>query len=440
MANVVVLDPSCAAAHGHHLNSLMDLAAALAPRPPTFLVNAALPNDAFPANTTVHRVFNTTVYDEPGIGPRPNGRLARRVWKLRRTLLNTSSTTRRALAMAQASMSEAANLRAQDWGWSLWRNKWPELEAALALISQTPVDHLVVPSADVELICGLATLRSQLPNLANAQIHARLITLTPSIELLHPAPTATPAYRALLENRMRDVHLYVETPAMRDHIALTYGLTSDVYPYLLAPAPFVPKPRGAETVFGYFGGMRNEKGFDRLHPIIAKVASTRTPSDPQLTFIIHASDARGSRADGLRKAFAALATPGLKIDFITGPLSAADYQTRFDEIDVALLPYTGTRYALSGSGIVCEALSMGKAVITSKGLSFGGQLDDSHSIEAADNEAFAASILTLARNIGRYRQAAGARAQIYHSDVATNPLLTRLKTSLSPSFTGRGLG
>ena len=427
MANVVVLDPSCAAAHGHHLNSLIDLSAALAPCPPTFLVNAALPNDAFPANTIVHHTFNTTVYDEPGIGPRPNGRLARRVWKFRRTLLNTSSTTRRALAMAQASLSDAANLRAQDWDWSLWRNKWPELEAALALISQAPVDHLVVPSADVELICGLATLRSQIPNLANAHIHARLITLTPSIELLRAGPAATPAYRALMENRMRGVHLYVETPAMRDHIAATYGLPSDVYPYLLAPAPFAPKPRTSETVFGYFGGMRNEKGFDRLLPIIAKVASARTPSDPQLTFIIHASDARGSRADSLRKAFAALTSPGLKIALLAGPLSAAGYQTRFDEIDVALLPYTGTRYALSGSGIVCEALAMGKAVITSTGLSFGGQLDDSHSIEAPDNEAFAASILTIARNIGRYRAAASTRAQIYHADVATNPLLARLQ-------------
>ncbi len=407
----------------------MDLASAIAPAPVAFLVNASLPNDAFPAATPVHRHFHTTVYDEPGIGPRPNGRLARRVWKFRRTLLNAKSHSLRSLAMAQSSTSSAASIRAQDWDWSSWRHKWPELEAALALVTKAPVDHLVVPSADVELICGLATLRAQNPNLADAQIHARLITLTPSIELLAASSTATPAYRALMESRMARTHLYVETPAMRDHIAASYGLQSDVYPYLLAPAPFVPTPRSSKTVFGYFGGMRNEKGFHRLLPIIAKVAAARTSSDPQLAFIIHASDAHGTRADDLRKAFAALTGPALKIDFIAGPLSASDYQARFDEIDVALLPYTGTRYALSGSGIVCEALAMGKAVITSTGLSFGGQLDETHSIEAPDDAAFAASILALARDIARYRAAAASRAQLYHSDAATNPLLTRLTTS-----------
>ena len=440
MANVVVLDPSCAAAHGHHLNSLIDLSAALAPNPATFLVNAALPGDAFPPATSVHRAFTTTVYDEPGIGPRPNGRLARRAWKLNRTLRTAIANARRTLAHAQAATSESANLRAQDWGWSSWRTKWPELEAALALVSQSPVDHLVAPSADVELICGLATLCSQIPNLANAQIHARLITLTPSIELLRAGPAATPAYRTLMQSRMTRTHLYVETPAMRDHVAAAYGLETGVYPYLLAPAPFVPKPRTTETKFGYFGGMRNEKGFDRLLPIIAKVAASHAPSDPPLAFIIHANDARGAHASDLRKAFAALTSPALKIDFIAGPLSAADYQTRFDEIDVALLPYTGARYALSGSGIVCEALAMGKAVITSKGLSFGGQLDETHAIEAPNDTAFAASILTMARNITRYRAAAATRAHLYHSAAATNPLLTRLVIPSPRYFAGRGLG
>lgn len=184
--------------------------------------------------------------------------------------------------------------------------------------------------------------------------------------------------------------------------------------------------------------MRNEKGFSRLLPIIAEVAATRTPSDPPLAFVIHASDARGSRADDLRKAFAALGGPALKIDFIAGPLSAGDYQSRFSEIDAALLPYTGTRYALSGSGIVCEALAMGKAVITSTGLSFGGQLDETHSIAAADDAAFAAAILTMARNVTRYRQAAATRAQLYHAAAIATPLLTRLVIPSPRSSRGEG--
>ena len=423
---VLVLDPSCSAAHGHHLNSLLDLAAALSPRPLTLVVNTAMPTSPFPPGITVQRCFETTVYDEPGLGPRPNGRLARRLWKLRRTMAGAAATTSWALATAAAPLASSAQLRAEDWDWSRWRRKWPTLQTVLEGVAVSPVAHIIAPSADVELICGLASLRTQIAALRCSQIHARLITLTPTLARLHQGPAATKAYRGLMAERMDGVHLYVETPAMQRQIATDYQLESAVYPYLLAPPAFVETGRPAGVAFGYFGGMRNEKGFHRLLPILRRVAARLAPSDPPLSVLIHGSDAHGEAATALMAAFDAVAKPGLTVQFIAGPLSAEDYQRRFSKIDAALLPYTGMRYALSGSGIVCEAVSQGKAIITSKGLSFGGMCDETHAIFADDDDAFATAILTIARNIAPYRTAAAARARRYQSEVKACPLLARL--------------
>ena len=440
---ILILDPSCAAAHGHHLTSLLDLIAALKPRIPELAVNAAMPPAAFPDGVVVRTPFTTTVYDEPGLGPRPNGRIERRVWKLRRTLHGLQAATGQAALALSAPVSLAAARRAQDWGWSRWRIKWPTLEAILRESAgapcnpaasgsaapagnPVPVAHIVVPSSDAALICGLAELRAGIPALHEARIHARLITLTPELALL-AARGASARYRALVAQRMQGVHLYVETPAMQRHVAETFGLDSDVYPYLLAPQPLAPPPAPRDRfAFGYFGATRNEKGFPRLLPILREVAALRNATDPALSFFVHASDATGSEADILRAAFARIAAPGLDIAFTAGPLSGAAYASHFAAIDATLLPYTGARYGLSGSGILCEAVAYGKAVIYARGLSFADFCTPDTAIAAATDGEFAAAILVMARAAPRFRAGAAAHAVAYALDVTASPLLRRL--------------
>jgi hypothetical protein len=427
--SVLVIDPSCQAIHGHHFNSLRDLSAALAPSSLSFIVHSAMPPGAdFGPNVSVIRAFKSTVYDEPGLGPRPNDRLGRRVWKLKRVFNAAVAGTDRAWANATASFSPDRTTRAQNWEFATWSRKWPELRTALTNAVTGPVAHIVAPSSDVELICGLAQLRDELPHLRNAHIHARLISLAPTLSRLRTDPTATPAFSKLMADRLSNVHLYVETPAMQSLLAQASGLASTIYPYLLSPPPFVPRTETDPVRFGYFGGMRNEKGFKRLLPIIKLAAQFQLPSDPSLAFTIHGGDAKGTEAADLKNSFAAITTPRLTIDFIAGPLNETDYLDNFSAIDGALLPYTGARYASSGSGIVCEALAMGKVILLSKGLSFGGQCDPSHSIEAADDTEFAEAILKVARNLRSYRIAAHERAARYILDAKSCALLQRLTT------------
>ena len=415
--SVLVLDPSCAATHSHHLTSLIDLQRALAPHAVDVVVNKMLPADGFPAELRAQRLFKATIYDEPGLGPRPNGRIARRLWKLKRLVQSIRTSSLSAVT--------AANSK-EDLAWSSWRTKWAELEPILAQVARARVRHIIVPSADVELICGLIDLSAQMPALANAQIHARLITLTPQIALLSMHDNVAPAYRARAQNRLARVHLYVETPAMQRHISHAYGLASDVYPYLLAPPAFEPVARSGSVAFGYFGGKRNEKGFGRLLPIIEQVAARRMPSDPHVEFFIHASDVEGREAKNLQAAFAAVAAPGLSVVFKAGPLIAADYTRHFAAIDAALLPYTGARYALSGSGIASEALQMGKALIYAQGMACGDYCGPENAMAASDNASFASAILTITRNIERYRAGAASRAYSYQAQVRACPLVARV--------------
>ncbi len=426
--SLLVIDPSCQVIHGHHYNSLRDLSAALAPRAISFIVHSAMPSDAdFGSNARVTRAFTSTVYDEPGLGPRPNGRLARRLWKLKRALNAGITGTDRAWTYASARISAERSLRAENWEFAAWSRKWPELKSALTQAVTSPVAHIIAPSSDVELICGLAQLRRDLPQLRNAHIHARLISLAPTLGRLRTLSTSTPAFTQLMADRLSNVHLYVETPAMQSLLAQASGLPSTIYPYLLAPPPLVARTETNPVRFGYFGGMRNEKGFQRLLPIIKMTVDIQSAKDPELAFTIHGGDATGIEAAELRTAFAAIATARATIEFIAGPLSETAYHEKFSAIDGALLPYTGARYASSGSGIVCEALAMGKVILLSKGLSFGGQCDFSHSIEAGDDREFAEAILTVARNLPRYRHAANQRAIRYVDDARTCTLLKRLK-------------
>ncbi len=420
-AAILVLDPSCAQAHGHHLNSLIDLRQALAPHRLDVVVNRAIASGVLAPGLNAQPLFAATIYDEPGLGPRPNGRIARRLWKLKRWLHSVRASTGKAKAAAS---NEAAK---EDWAWSAWRTKWPELEPILARVVRARVHHIIVPSSDVELICGLIDLRAQMPLLAQCKIHARLITLTPQLKLLSSQVEATPAYRARIDARLANVHLYVETPAMQRHFASNFGLVSDVYPYLLMPPAFHAATPRDTAAFGYFGGKRNEKGFSRLVPILEQVAARLSPGSKPLSFFIHASDVSGKEAKSLQAAFAALEAPGLAITFVAGPLETAGYNQRFSQTDVALLPYTGARYGLSGSGIASEALAMGKALVYAQGMSCADFCGPENAIAASDNTSFANAILDMARNIDRYRAGAASRAQSYQAQVGSCVLLKRIK-------------
>ena len=430
---IVVIDPSCAAVTSHHLQSLHDLAAALAPRPLEFIVHRDMPASALPAGSTVRPVFSSTVYDPDAYGPRPQGRLARRIWKARVALGETQQALADGLSAAGATLSNVARLRHENRGWSLWRERWGELDHVIGALDGPPIAHIVAPSCDEALVCGLAETRAASRVTAGAALHARMTKITPAIKRLAPPPNASAEHRVRHDLRMRDVFIYAETPAMQRDLA-RLGLPAESYPYLLSPqlidndVPAVPRAREpARVAFGYFGGKRNEKGFHRLLPIIRMVRQRRTASDPKLSFLIQASNVTGTAADELAREFSAASSDEVTISLVAGPLDQATYVRHLAETDAILLPYNGTRYLISGSGVLSEAMLLEKPVVYQTGMSFDDLCTPAHAIGARDDSGFADALLTMARSLDRYKPGAADRNRAYRAELGSSALLTRLK-------------
>lgn len=430
---IVVIDPSCASVTSHHLQSLHDLAAALAPRTLEFLVHRDMPPAALPAGAAVRPVFTSTVYDPDAYGPRPQGRAARRLWKTRIAWGETERALAAGLAAVTATGSDEARLWHEDRGWARWRERWAELGAVIAALDGPPAAHIVAPSCDEALVCGLAELRSSSPVTAGAALHARMTKITPAIKRLVLPPNASSALRARHQERMRNVHIYAETPAMQRDLA-RLGLPADSYPYLLSPqlidkdVPSTPPGRDSGRVtIGYFGGKRDEKGFHRLLPIIRLVAERRTACDPVLSFVIQASNVTGPATDLLAREFAAASSETVAIKLVAGPLAQAAYVRQLAEADMILLPYNGSRYLISGSGVLSEAILLEKPVVYQTGMSFDDVCTPAHAIGAADEKGFADAVLAMARSLEAYRLGAKDRNRAYRAELASSALLTRLK-------------
>ncbi len=413
MSQILIVDPSCVDGSGHHFRSLIDLCTALAPREAHLLLNEATPRDLFPPQTDVIYGLKATVYDDTQLGSRPDDRVARRIWKLKRLVADT----RRSLAGLVTGGDK------QD------ERKWPELWAVLGQLT-TPPDHIVVPSADVALICELLPLLAAKPELAHTQLHARLISVERNLPRLAQAKAKFDANAALSR-----LHLYVEMPAMARHLTSQVGLESALFPYLLAPPIEAYAKRADPTgllVFGFLGGARNEKGFYRLPAILRAMSSAPGYDRARCSFLIQSSGRTAQAQQAIGQVIKTINAMDVTATFIDGVVDEATYARLMAQIDVLLLPYQGQRYKLSGSGILNEAIVSAKPVIATAGLSFGDYLRAGNGIEASCDVSFAAGIVAMTLDPSGYLARAAEQARAYQANLANQPLLSRLCQTILP--------
>jgi hypothetical protein len=399
---IFILDPSLTDVRGHHFQSLQDLIRALAPVEPVIVVNAEMDRQLIAPHLKVHGLFKRTVYDEPGIGPRPDGRLQRRIWKLRRAGRDASAVGRRLLAR----VLDALPLKVQvstKWLSRVSRPlaQWPDLEAVFSETDINTADHIVLPTAEANLVFELVDALARRAPECRPQLHARLMSscaaaVRRDLSNLFERLSADPD----LAGR---VHIYCETPAMCRYLAAAYGAKTDLFPYLLAQplrsnggkARIMPRP----IMFAYLGTARNEKGFGRLPEILRTVAANRSTVHRNVSFLVQVGGT---------------------------DVRAAKLIEKFRSEVSSLLPYTSDRYQLSGSGILFEAISLAKPFICSAGMSFADYARDGNAIEAADDSEFATAILTMAAKPEPYFTAARRSSKVYATALRSNMLLQRL--------------
>lgn len=172
------------------------------------------------------------------------------------------------------------------------------------------------------------------------------------------------AAHPVLAKRMR---AYTDTEALtRQHQALSHSLPIATLPIPLAPIDVVaadqPRKDGPLRI-ACLGDARMEKGFHLLPPLLdALRVRFAGASHPRLLVQAHAGFSLNDAI--IAQARRALRRAGSDwVEMYEQPLEPAAYRGVLLEADIVLLPYDAALYRRRSSGVLAEALAMGRPAI-----------------------------------------------------------------------------
>lgn len=177
-----------------------------------------------------------------------------------------------------------------------------------------------------------------------------------------------------------------------------------------------PAPRGTALTLGYVGGTRRERGAD-LVPGLALASAERLGARARWRVQIDPESYRTMCPPGGEQAIEALAEHA-RIELVEARLSPAGYYALLESLDILVLPYR-ERYAVTGSGVFIEALSLGKVmVLPSEGWmletlnSCGGE---AATFRSTGQEEVLQAIETAVRDFGRLRRSMERAAAVWNA-------------------------
>lgn len=125
----------------------------------------------------------------------------------------------------------------------------------------------------------------------------------------------------------------------------------------------------------YLGDARREKGFHHLPAVVAALAEDRSPAR-KVRFILQANTtAFGSDRDVEAARRWLAARPADEVELIDAPLSVPAFQRLLVSADIVLLPYDAEAYRRRSSGILVQALAMGRPVVVPAGTWLAAEVD-----------------------------------------------------------------
>ena len=207
------------------------------------------------------------------------------------------------------------------------------------------------------------------------------------------------------------------------------GMAIEKLPYLAASrcAQLRRRPHSDQApTFGLLGATRPERGHAALLRAIGRLGE-RGPR-----FVLQVDrDALETFADGAE--LLARAKRGRDLTLLAGTLDPAAYDDALEAIDCLVLPYTG-RYAVSGSGVLFEAIYALRYVIVSRGSTLADELADyayPHAlVDPGDPGELAAAIEATVRDWPRI-QAALARFDAHRPPLPMERFEARLQRELA---------
>lgn len=158
----------------------------------------------------------------------------------------------------------------------------------------------------------------------------------------------------------------------------------------------------------YLGSARTEKGFPFVVEAIEKYLATETRQDVCFTLQI-TPQILGYTYDIAQAVKRLKSNSDTRLNLIENLQTKAEYQSSVLKSDVLLLCYDKERYAVRSSGIVLEALTNGKNIISTKG-TFPHFIAGEAGIGIDTIDDFIRGVTTIADNRERYEELAKLRS------------------------------
>ena len=206
--------------------------------------------------------------------------------------------------------------------------------------------------------------------------------------------------------------IFAETSAKIDWLlSKAPALSVRKFPYLAAERMMhLPKRDTEQPTFGILGGTRQERGIETILQVI------ETATD-EVRWLVQVDGKMLSLwdQDASERLGRIRAQERTEITFLDGFLLGTGFEDAFAQLDVLVLPYSG-RYAMSGSGVLWEAIYGRKALLISEETTLSTELDAIGypylSIPADDPVAIAKAVAEMSRN---WRETKAAIAAFHES-------------------------
>lgn len=206
------------------------------------------------------------------------------------------------------------------------------------------------------------------------------------------------AFETLSELSGNGAIIFAETSAKIDWLLCKVPeIVVNKFPFLAAERMMnLPERDIEKPTFGILGGTRPERGIETVLRVIEA-------TDDEIRWLVQVDGEMLSRwdKDASDRLERIRTQDRCEITFLAGFLPETGYEDAFAQLDVVVLPYSG-RYAMSGSGVLWEAIYGRKALIVSEETTLSTELDAVGypylSIPAGDVLAIAKAVSEMSRN------------------------------------------
>lgn len=399
----MIVDPAELSLHGHHLTSLKVLASMLPGRTLEAHVNVRSPRGLLEPDARVSYDFEHDPYTIGSLRGEPFRRQVKRRFRQWRARLKGHRPT---------PIDGSCYV--------------PELAGILSGLSAD--DHLVAPSASVDMLASLLMCVQGRDLTTLPRLHLRVLELPLAADTRCTGDVH--AGWAALSRSSDRVSIYTETETLANHLRVHAGYLQ-VGRAILQPAPVKVVPQATPGTFriGYLGGsFRNNKGWAVLGRLIedsvSEIARRRPDLTPRIVLQVPPKEGLSRRR---REALEKLERLAPIVGCVRGSLDMGAFSALVASIDVVMLPYAESRRArLISSGIAIDALLNAVPVVATSLPAIAEFVGDA-GIVVDDLAALPRALGDIACDTHAFKERALRNAERLSELVAANDLVSALK-------------